>query len=114
MNDKYLLNKFSTKTMYDVKESTDILNKFGISHNEKKTRELILKGKLSAKNKNKNNENDRRSGYEISEKALYDLVVNEIPIMKVIFDELSNTGQAKKVKGPKSVSTKNKIVQDEK
>lgn len=80
-----LLNKNATRKTYDVSEATIILQSYGLSHNEKKTRDLIAKGKLRA-TKRGEDERDRRSGYEMTEKALYDLVVNEIPIMKKIFD----------------------------
>jgi len=94
MDIKYQLSKFSTAKYYDVKQATDILQRFGISHNEKKTRELIAKGKLVAKSNG--SPNDRRSGYSVSEKALYDLVVTEIPIMKEIFEHFNAKKPTKK------------------
>ncbi|HDR7743930.1 hypothetical protein OCD85_27640 [Bacillus pacificus] len=85
MKDKLLtLSKFATKRKYTVKEATSILTEFGISKSIKTTRDLITKGELKATLKG-DNPNDRRSGYEISEKALYDLVVKRIPIMKDYF-----------------------------
>ena len=80
------LSKNSTRKTYDVREATVILQQFGLSHNEKKTRDLISKNKLKARSKG--DENDRRSGYEMTEKALYDFVVGDIPILKKWFDEI--------------------------
>lgn len=94
MDIKYQLSKFSTARYYDVKQATDILQRFGIAHNEKKTRDLIGKGKLVAKSNG--SPNDRRSGYSVSEKALYDLVVTEIPIMKEVFEHFNAKKPTKK------------------
>ena len=94
MNMKYILSKFKTNSKLDVKEATDILMQFGISHNEEKTRDLIAKGKLAATAKG-NNPRDRPSGYVITEKAIYDLVITEIPIMKDIFEHINSENTKK-------------------
>lgn len=86
MNNNYLVNKKSTVLNKTVKEATEILAQYGISHNEHKTRDYISKGKLKAVPQGK--EGDRRKGYLMNEKALYELIVSEIPIMKEIFEEL--------------------------
>lgn len=94
MNDKTtkelaskILNKNATRKFYDVKETTYILQQYGLAHNEKKTRDLIRQQKLVARNKG-TDPNDRRSGFEISEKAIYDFVTGEIPIIKDLYKML--------------------------
>lgn len=95
LDKKYLVSKLATNKFYNVSEATDILSKYGISHNEKKTRDLIAKNKLKARGKG-TNPNDRRSGYEVSEKAIYDLIIEEIPIMKDMLEQLIGKASAKK------------------
>jgi len=108
IDNKYIVNKLSTNKFYDVKETTEILEKYGISHNEKKTRDLIAKGRLKARAKGEN-ANDRRSGYEVSEKNIYDLIVQEIPIMKDFLDLASS---ATKEASKKTTKKSQKTVQD--
>lgn len=103
MNTEFILSKLRTNKKYDVKQATVILYQYGISHNEKKTRDLIAKGKLVAKEKG--NPGDRRSGYEIKESDIYDLVVSEIPIMKPIFEHF-NTMDKPKAKPSRSKTIK--------
>ena len=107
MEQKYVLNKFNTRTEYDVKETTDILSVFGLAHNERKTREIISKGRLKGEFSGKN-PNDRRSGYVVTEKALYDFVVGEIPIMKEIFEHFKEN-KPKKTPKTKQTPKKNEI-----
>lgn len=84
----YVMNKFVTSRFRNVKETTEILQLYGLSKNEKKTRELIRSKRLVARKEEGVHEDDRRSGYVISEKAIYDFIVESIPIMKEIFEEL--------------------------
>lgn len=104
IDEKYLLNKSATNKFIDVKKTTEILAQYGISHNEKKTRDLIAKGRLKARGKG-DNPNDRRSGYEISEKNIYDLVVQEIPIMKQFLD-LAHSATKSTTKAPAKGTSK--------
>lgn len=105
LDKKYLINKQATNKFYDVKEATDILSKYGISHNEKKTRDLIAKNRLKATAKG-DNPNDRRSGYKVSEKAIYDLVTEEIPIIKDMLEKLIPKAPKKPVNTNKKVEEK--------
>lgn len=85
---KIILNKFASKTdALSVKEATVILQAYGLSASERRTRELIsrasnpLKGQMAKAG-------DRREGYKIERKDLYDFIISEIPIMKTYFDIL--------------------------
>lgn len=82
-----VVNKNKTRTIYDVPEATDILRQYGLSTGDQMTRYLIRNKRLDARNKS-NNPNDKKSGFEITEKALYDFIVTEIPIMKHFFETL--------------------------
>jgi hypothetical protein len=91
-------NKASLTNYYKVPEATEILAQWGISKTEKKTRDLISKNRLNAKTAG-NNPNDRRSGFLISEKSIYDLIVEEIPLAKQIIEkERSSMPKASKPK----------------
>ena len=80
------LNKASLTKYYKIPEVTGILKQWGISKSDKKTRELILRNKMIAKMAG-DNPNDRRSGLLVSEKSIYDLIVEEIPLAKEIMEE---------------------------
>lgn len=67
-----------SKARYDVAKATEILREYGLVKDAKGTRLLIQKGRLHA-NHNGNNPDDRRAGYSITGKAIYDLVTREIP-----------------------------------
>lgn len=70
---------------YIVPEVTDILKQWGISHNDKKTRDLIQKGKLIARSAGQDPK-DKRAGYLIRESDVYKLILEEIPIYKEIIE----------------------------
>jgi hypothetical protein len=82
-------NKFSSNKYYKVPEVTEILIQWGLSKNDKKTRDLITRGRLQAI-KAGNDPDDRRSGYMISEKSIYDFIISQIPIAKEIIDTYNN------------------------
>jgi len=98
---KLILNRFATNRKYNVKESTEILAQYGIAKTEKRTRELIRQSQLRAEKVG--HPQDHRSGYEVTEKALYDLVIERIPAMKEIFEKLS-AGEDKSKKKKKNQS----------
>lgn len=97
IKEKYLVRKSATNKFYNVKETTEILAQYGLAFNEKKTRDLIAKNRLKGQLKG-TNPDDRRSGYEISEKSIYDLVVSEIPIMKDLLDVVQQNKKTSKEK----------------
>lgn len=89
MENTYIINPSKTRKIYDLKQATEILKQYGLSHNVNKTNNLILKGRLVALN---SDSPDRwRTGLEVTEKAIYDYVIKEIPIMKEILKELNKT-----------------------
>lgn len=101
-------SKFATNKNYKVPEATEILAHWGIAKTEKKTRDLISKGKLKAE-KAGDNPDDRRSGYLITEKAIYELITSEIPAAKEAI-EIINEKKASKT--PKTKQTKT-VVKEE-
>lgn len=84
MESKYIMSKYSTKPQYNVAQMTEILEVFGVVHNERKTRDLIQKGRINAQLNGA--KTDRRAGYIASQKALYDAIIEHCPIMKEIFE----------------------------
>lgn len=81
----YYPSPYETNKTYNVVETTEILIQWGLSINEKKTRDLIAKKRIDAKRAG--SENDRRSGYLITGKAIYDFIIEEIPIAKTLLKE---------------------------
>lgn len=78
----------TSKAKYTVPEATEILSGWGLSHNDKKTRDLINKGKISAEKAGKN-PNDHRSGYVVKSKALYDFITSEIPLASEVMQKMN-------------------------
>lgn len=83
------LNMFPTSSHtnnpHNVKEATEVLAYWGLSSNEKKTRELINKGKLEAEWSG--NEGDRRAGYVVHGRDIYNYIVAQIPPAKLLIKE---------------------------
>jgi hypothetical protein len=108
MDKKYVVSKFNTAKNIKVPEATEILYQYGIVNSvsdERKTRELITKGRLEAGKAAGANPHDRRSPYLTSQNAIYKLIVQEIPIMKDIFEELEKNAATKTTKSKKVKST---------
>jgi hypothetical protein len=95
INMKYVPKKEAGRKTYDVKQTTEFLKQYGLSNSEKKTRDLILKGKLRGKSAGENPD-DRRAGKKVSERAIYDYIVSEIPILEDIFEEIRKVESTKK------------------
>lgn len=104
MEQKYIMSKFSTKPQYNVAQMTEILQVFGVVHNERKTRDLIIKGRIDAKINGP--ETDRRAGYIASQKALYDAIVKHCPIMKEVFEAEYEAEKKRKARRSKRENVK--------
>lgn len=96
MINKYIPSKFSTRPNLNAEQATEILMQFGIANTKKRTYELIREGRLRATKPKDSNPRDRRIPYEISEKALYDLIVTQIPFMREIFEHFYQEESKKK------------------
>lgn len=103
----YYPTPFETNKHYTTLEATEILMQWGLSINEKKTRDLIRTGKLEAKRAG-DDPNDRRSGYQITGKNLYDFIIDQIPIAKDLLKERSSLLRAVKKEAQEQVAVDEK------